>query len=96
MHIPTFVFIFILFLKNILLLLLYPKHVIKLLGYNLGCYKSCKAPIYLFWEGSGWNLNQESFPIFDHTHYPDLRTDFWVINKGNLAVSPPDKLYPHQ
>ena len=39
MHIPTFVFIFILFLKNILLLLLYPKHVIKLLGYNLGCYK---------------------------------------------------------
>ena len=38
MHIPTFVFIFILFLKNILLLLLYPKHVIKLLGYNLGCY----------------------------------------------------------
>ena len=40
MHIPTFVFIFILFLKNILLLLLYPKHVIKLLGYNLGCYNS--------------------------------------------------------
>ena len=39
MHIPTFVFIFILFLKNILLLLLYPKHVIKLLGYNLGCYR---------------------------------------------------------
>ena len=38
MHIPTFVFIFILFRKNILLLLLYPKHVIKLLGYNLGCY----------------------------------------------------------
>ena len=36
MHIPTFVFIFILFRKNILLLLLYPKHVIKLLGYNLG------------------------------------------------------------
>ena len=39
MHISTFVFIFILFLKNILLRLLYPKHVIKLLGYNLGCYK---------------------------------------------------------
>ena len=38
MHIPTFVFIFILFLKNIPLLLLYPKHVIKPLGYNLGCY----------------------------------------------------------
>ena len=38
MHIPTFVFIFILFQKNILLLLLYPKHVIKPLWYNLGCY----------------------------------------------------------
>ena len=38
MHIPTFVFIFILFWTNILLLLLYPKHVIKPLGYNLGCY----------------------------------------------------------
>ena len=38
MHIPTFVFIFILFRINILLLLLYPKHVIKPLGYNLGCY----------------------------------------------------------
>ena len=36
MHIPTFVFIFILFLKNILLLLLYPKHVIN----NLGCYRT--------------------------------------------------------
>ena len=35
MHIPTFVFIFILFLKNILLLLLFPKHVIN----NLGCYR---------------------------------------------------------
>ena len=38
MHIPTFVFIFILFRTIILLLLLYPTHVIKLLGYNLGCY----------------------------------------------------------
>ena len=44
MHIPTFVFIFILFLKNILLLLLYPKHVIKLLGYNLGCYTTALRP----------------------------------------------------
>ena len=26
--------------KNILLLLLYPKHVVKPLGYNLGCYRS--------------------------------------------------------
>ena len=40
MHIPTFVFIFILFRINIPLLLLYPKHVIKLLGYNFGCYKA--------------------------------------------------------
>ena len=44
MHIPTFVFIFILFRKNILLLLLYPKHVIKRLGYNLGCYNSPPHP----------------------------------------------------
>ena len=43
MHIPTFVFIFILFRTNILLLLLYPKHVIKPLGNNLGCYS--KPPI---------------------------------------------------
>ena len=47
MHIPTFVFIFILFLKNILLLLLYPKHVIKLLGYNLGCYNNGESFLYL-------------------------------------------------
>ena len=38
MHIPTFVFIFILFQIIILLLLLYPKHVRKLLGSNLGCF----------------------------------------------------------
>ena len=38
MHISTFVFIYILFRTNILLLLLYPKHIIKQLGYNLGCY----------------------------------------------------------
>ena len=38
MHIPTFIFIFILFRTNILILLLYPKHVIKPLWYNLGCY----------------------------------------------------------
>ena len=44
MHIPTFVFIFILFWTNILLLLLYPKHVIKPLGYNLGCYNSPPPP----------------------------------------------------
>ena len=54
--------------------------------------KSSKASIYVFWERSGCNLNQENFPIFDHTHYPDLRTDFWVINKGNLEVSPSGKL----
>ena len=28
-----------------LLLLLYPKHVIKLLGYNLGCYTTSLNPI---------------------------------------------------
>ena len=32
--------------KNILLLLLYPKHVIKLLGYNLGCYKVIIGYLY--------------------------------------------------
>ena len=30
--------------------------------------KSAKAPIYVFWEETGCNLNQENFPIFDHTH----------------------------
>ena len=34
-----FIFSIILFRKNIHLLLLYPKHVIKLSGYNLGCYR---------------------------------------------------------
>ena len=34
-----FIFSIILFRKNIHLLLLYQKHVIKLLGYNLGCYR---------------------------------------------------------
>ena len=33
-----FILTIILFQKNIHLLLLYPKHVIKLSGYNLGCY----------------------------------------------------------
>ena len=33
-----FIFSIVLFQKNIHFLLLYPKHVIKLLGYNLGCY----------------------------------------------------------
>ena len=46
----------------------------------------------MFWEEFGCNLNQENFPIFDPTHYLDLRTDFWVINKGNLVVSPSGKL----
>ena len=44
------------------------------------------------WERSGCNLNQENFPIFDHTHYLNLRTDFWVRNKGNLAMIPSSKL----
>ena len=34
-----FIFSILLFRKNILLLLLYPKHIIKPLGYNLGRYK---------------------------------------------------------
>ena len=50
----------------------------------------------MFWEGSSCKLNQENFPIFDHTQYPDLRMGFWVRNKGNLVVSPSGKLYPHQ
>ena len=45
-------------------------------------------PIYVFWERSGYNLNQKNFPIFDHKHYPNLRTDFWVRNRGNLGRSP--------
>ena len=32
-------------MKNILLLLLYPKLVIKLLGYNLGCYKESQLQV---------------------------------------------------
>ena len=48
--------------------------------------------LYMCWERSGYNLNKENFPIVDHTHYPDLRTDFWVRNKGNLDVRPFGKL----
>ena len=29
-------------------------------------------------------------------HEPDFRTDFLVGKKGNLVVSPFDKLYPRQ
>ena len=29
-------------------------------------------------------------------HKPDIRTHFWVGKKGNLVVSPFDKLYPRQ
>ena len=47
-----FIFRIILFLKNIHLLLLYPKHVIKLLGYNLGCYTTRHQPY------SGFVVNQ--------------------------------------
>ena len=49
-----FIFSFILFWKNIHVLLLYPKHVIKLSGYNLGCYKTSpsqmmKTPMRCKW-----------------------------------------------
>ena len=42
-----FIFSIILFWKNIHLLLLYPKHVIKLLWYNLGCYTLAQMPSYV-------------------------------------------------
>ena len=58
MHIPTFIFIFILFRTNILLFLLYPTHVIKPLGYNLGCYrmplKQCMSPSAQPQIGGSW------------------------------------------
>ena len=44
------IFSIILFRKNILLLLLYLKHVIKLLGYNLGCYSPSDDKVCLFLE----------------------------------------------
>ena len=46
----------------------------------------------MFWDRAGCNLNQVNFRIFDPTHYPDLRTHFWVRNKVNLVVSPSGKL----
>ena len=33
-----------------------------------------------------------SYHIEGSIHKPDFKTDFWVGNKGNLAVSPSDKL----
>ena len=49
-----------------------------------------------FGKGLVASLNQENFPIFDHMQYPNLRTGFWVRNKGNFTVSHSGKLYPHQ
>ena len=40
----------------------------------------------------GCNLSQGKLPYFDHTHYPNFRTGFWVRHKGNLVVSPSGKL----
>ena len=37
-------------------------------------------------EGSSCKLNQVNFCISDHMQYPYIRTDFWVINKENLAI----------
>ena len=43
-------------------------------------------------EMFGCILNQGKLPYFDHTHYLDFRTGFWVGNKWNLVVSPSGKL----
>ena len=69
MHIPTFVFIFILFLKNILLLLLYPKHVIKPLGYNLGCYKYTREKM----------VESKSVVLQMIPHTLFIEWDFWTL-----------------
>ena len=48
----------------------------------------CLAPREVF----GCILNQGKLPYFDHTHWSDFKTGFWVVNKGNLVVSPLGKL----
>ena len=48
----------------------------------------CIAPRGMF----GCNLSQGKLPYFDHMHYPDFRTGFWVGIKWNLAVIPSSKL----
>ena len=40
----------------------------------------------------GGILNHGKLPHCGSAHYPDLITDFWVINKGNLEVSFSGKL----
>ena len=40
----------------------------------------------------GCILNHGKLPYCGSTHYPDLRTGFWVGNKCNLVVSPSGKL----
>ena len=40
----------------------------------------------------GCILNHGKLPHCGSAHYPDLRDDFWVINKGNLVVRPSGKL----
>ena len=59
-----FMFNILLFRKNILLLLLYPKHVIKLLGYNFGCYTH---PFYAMSVHMKCNANV-SLPIYTMLH----------------------------
>ena len=52
-----FIFSILLFWKNILLLLLYPKHIRKLLGYILGCYKLFQAGAIREVEYPEWLAN---------------------------------------
>ena len=81
MHIPTFVFIFILFLKNLLLLLLYPKHVIKLLWCNLGCYSLPLkvAQGALIMQSIESNLSQEKLKPILKSQWRLLRSRFQII-----------------
>ena len=48
------------------------------------------------WGMFGCVLNHGRLPYCGSTRYLNFRTGFWVANKGNLIVSPSDKLYPHQ
>ena len=51
-----FIFNIILFRKNIHLLLLYPRHVIKLSGHNLGCYIEDWLVSYIFRNSCGISI----------------------------------------
>ena len=85
MHIPTFIFIFILFRTIILLLLLYPTHVIKLLGYNLGCYKTsqlCGEKNELGKQVNALkNEKEESL-----NELKQIKTTMWMMNSGTTTL----------